>query len=204
MADAIDKERESELVRKARSGDRDAFGALFAAYRDKVASIACRYVRDPEAALDIVQEAFLKAFKNIAEFKGDSLFYTWLTRIAINLAIDATRKRRDSRVIPFDNYVEGGEIRPMKAPTERNPGDAAVAGEFEAALKDAIEKLGEHHRKVFLLHAVEDMAYKDIAAALGISIGTVMSRLHYARKYLREMLKSHLDAMCETRNGKQS
>jgi len=193
MAEDLDKSREREIVRLAKSGDKEAFGALFTAYREKVYAVACKYVRDREAALDIVQEAFLRAFRSIGNFKGDSLFYTWVVRIAINLAIDAGRRKHGSGNIPFDKYVEGGDIKPVKKKPDQNPGREAELSEMEQALTEAVEKLSENHRRVFLLHAVEEMAYKDIAKALKISIGTVMSRLHYARKKLRELLVGHLD-----------
>ncbi|TET35611.1 MAG: sigma-70 family RNA polymerase sigma factor [Planctomycetota bacterium] len=192
MAEDLDRDRERELVRLAKSGDKEAFGALFTAYREKVYAVARKYVKNREAALDIVQEAFLRAFRSIGSFKGDSLFYTWVVRIAINLAIDAGRRKHADGNIPFDKYVEGGDIRPVKERPAQSPGEAAELSEMEEALARAIEELSENHRGVFLLHAAEGLAYKDIAEALGISIGTVMSRLHYARKKLREMLAGHL------------
>ncbi|MHC4662462.1 MAG: RNA polymerase sigma factor [Planctomycetota bacterium] len=201
MAEELDKVQERELVRRAREGDQNAFGELFNAYREKVYAVAFRYTHEMNSALDVVQEAFLKAFRKIGDFKGESLFFTWVVRIAINLAIDMQRKKHGQGNIPFDKYVEGGDVKPARGAVPPGPAGEAVLREFESDLAKAIEKLGERHREVFLLHAVEGLAYKEIAETLKLSIGTVMSRLHYARKKLRELLAGHLDAKFSAVDG---
>jgi RNA polymerase sigma-70 factor (ECF subfamily) len=179
------------LIDRALAGDNAAFEALFEKYREKVYRVVYGYVHDKDDALDVTQEAFIKAFKNLPGFERESGFYTWLTRIAINLAIDFRRRRARKKVVALEDYMdpEGkvggstGEPHPTRRLEER---------ELRERYFQALEQLSEKHRTVFLLHTVEDMAYKDIASALDISIGTVMSRLHYARKRLQELLADYL------------
>jgi RNA polymerase sigma-70 factor (ECF subfamily) len=178
-------------VERARRGDSDAFAILFEKYREKVYRVVYGYVHDKDDALDIAQEAFIKAFKNLDAFEGKSGFYTWLTQIAINLAIDARRRRARKKVVPLEDFMDprekfGGSAPPP--PPERRATDM----ELRERYFEALEELSEKHRTVFLLHTVEGMAYKEIAEALEISIGTVMSRLHYARKKLQELLADYL------------
>ncbi len=182
---------DAALVERARAGHTSAFAALFEKYREKLYRIAYGYVHDKEDALDIVQEAFIKAFRNLDAFAGKSSFYTWLTQIAINLAIDARRKRARKKVVPLEDFMEARER--VGGATAPPPPDRRVREmELRERYFQALEQLSEKHRTVFLLHTVEGMAYKEIAEALDISIGTVMSRLHYARKKLQELLGDYL------------
>jgi RNA polymerase sigma-70 factor (ECF subfamily) len=178
------------LIDRALGGDSSGFAALFEKYREKIYRVVYGYVHDKDDALDVTQEAFIKAFKSLSTFERESGFYTWLTRIAINLAIDHRRKRARSKVIPLEDYMDppsrpggGGAPDPRRRLEDR---------ELKERYFRALEELSEKHRTVFLLHTVEDMAYKDIAEMLDISIGTVMSRLHYARKRLQELLGDYL------------
>lgn len=181
-----------QLIDRALRGDGAAYEALFDKYREKIFRIAYGYVHDKDDALDVTQEAFIKAFKNLPGFEREAGFYTWLTRIAINLAIDLRRRRARKRAVALEDYMDpearpGGGGGGPPDPT-RGVEDKELRERYFAAL----EVLTEKHRTVFLLHTVENLAYKDIAAALEISIGTVMSRLHYARKRLQELLASYL------------
>ncbi|GIW71210.1 MAG: RNA polymerase sigma factor [Planctomycetota bacterium] len=183
------------LVEQARAGSTEAFEELFRRYRDKVFGVVFGYVRDREDALDITQDAFLKAYRHLDRFAGRSGFFTWVTQIAINRAIDVRRRRMRRKVIAL----------PERAEPEHNPrlprrGEAPPVGERleEQELRErylrALDRLSEKHRTVFILHTVEGLAYKEIARVLGISIGTVMSRLHYARKNLQRELEGYLRA----------
>jgi RNA polymerase sigma-70 factor (ECF subfamily) len=175
------------FVARARRGDPAAFAALFEKYREKIYRVAFGYLHDQEEALDIAQEAFIKAFRNLDGFEGKSGFYTWLTQIAINLAIDARRKRTRRKIVALEEYMESGEK--LGGTTEPlSPERRLSEKETRERYFEALEQLSEKHRTVFLLHTVEGMAYKEIAETLEISIGTVMSRLHYARKRLQELL----------------
>lgn len=180
------------LIDRALASDAKAYEELFEKYREKVYRVIFGYVHDKDEALDIAQEAFIKAFKNLPSFERESGFYTWLTRIAINLAIDFRRKRARRKVIALEDYMDP-QARPHGAgSTPRDPAHGVQDKELKEAYFRALEVLSEKHRTVFLLHTVEGMAYKEIAASLDISIGTVMSRLHYARKHLQELLAEHL------------
>ena len=179
------------LVERARKGDNAAFALLFEKYREKVFRVSFGYLHDKEEALDITQEAFIKAFKSLAGFEGKSGFYTWLTQIAINLAIDARRKRARRKVVALEDYMDPREKLGGSAPPQ-SPEARVAEKELRERYFEALEQISEKHRTVFLLHTVEGMAYKEIAEALEISIGTVMSRLHYARKHLQDLLGEYL------------
>lgn len=179
------------LVDRCLARDAQAFEALFNKYRDKVYRVAYGYVHDKDDALDVVQEAFIKAFKSLAGFERESGFYTWLTRIAINLAIDHRRRRARKKAVLLEDYMEP-EPRPGGGPPPADPARGVEEKELRERYFQALEELSEKHRTVFLLHTVEGMAYKEIASTLEISIGTVMSRLHYARKRLQELLRDYL------------
>jgi RNA polymerase sigma-70 factor, ECF subfamily len=182
-----------ELVRRAAGGEAAAFETLFEKYREAVYAAAWRYTGNKETALEFTQEAFVRAYEKLATFRRESNFYTWIRRIVTNLCIDHLRSRA-SQSVPFDEAIHGEARGPVEheeaTPALRKAEDAELTG----ALWRALDKLSESHRTVFMLHAVDGMTYKQIADSMNCSMGTVMSRLHYARKNLQEMLKSHLSA----------
>ncbi len=188
MADPGSREEDEALVSQALDGRTGAFETLFTKYREKVYRVVYGYVYDKDDALDIAQDAFIKAFKNLASFRGHSGFYTWLTQIAINLAIDFRRKRKRQKIVTLEDYMEDPREKIGGATQPPEPSEKLAEKELRERYFDALERLSEKHRTVFLLHTVEGMPYKEIADTLGISIGTVMSRLHYARKHLQELL----------------
>lgn len=171
-----------ELVKKAKTGDRGAFQELYERHRAKVYKVAFGMTRNQEDALDVVQDTFVKAHRSIERFEGRSQISTWLCQIATHRAIDIGRRKKVRRA---DSLEEGlvAKPRPGEAPNEH-----AQAEELKVALEDALGQLSEKHRSVFVLYTVKDLSYKEIAATLEISIGTVMSRLFYARKNLQQML----------------
>jgi len=197
-ADAEDQ----ELVAKAVAGDAEAFEKLFLKHKQRVFATAWRLLRDEDAALDIVQDAFIRAYQQIENLRGEARFYPWVRRIAVNLSIDRLRHIRRGVEVGLDEHRvgvaedgDGGEepaaVLVQKSGQE-SPHQRAEFAELSGALSSALMKLSDSHRTVFMLHAAEGMSYKEIADAMGCNIGTVMSRLFYARKKLQELLSPHL------------
>jgi RNA polymerase sigma-70 factor (ECF subfamily) len=192
--DAVRSAPDAEDIREVErflAGDERGFEVLFDRYRDKVYHVAYRYVRNKEDALEVTQEVFLRVYQNIARFKTNSKFFTWLYRIAVNRAIDFTRSRKARPLKEIDSFtLENREAASPARRAEIDPVERAQHGELEEKLAAAVERLSESHRTVFLLHAREQLSYREIAEVVECSIGTVMSRLFYARKKLQEALGS--------------
>ena len=187
-----------ELVKRIQAGDSKAFRKLFDKYHRRAFAVAMGVVKNEDDALDAVQEAFVKVHKNIHKFQGSSSFYTWLYRIVMNVSIDHVRKtsRRknldfDERLLHEESEVAGdGALVPRV--TNANPGKAALRRELEGAIHEALQELPEHHRAVIVLREVEGMSYEEMAEALEIPKGTVMSRLFHARKKMQAALAPYL------------
>ena len=184
-----------ELVQRAQRGDREAFRTLVERYQAKVAALAMGMLRSREDALDVVQEAFTKAYQGISRFKGQSGFYTWVYRIALNLCID--RQRRESRMPEVSLEPPGrpddGALAPERAVTDGDqPFERARDAQIGRRLREAISELTPEHRAVILLREVEGLSYEEISQALDCPKGTVMSRLHYARRQLQTRLRELL------------
>jgi RNA polymerase sigma-70 factor, ECF subfamily len=178
---------ETELIRRARRGDRDAFGFLVERYHRRVVGVAFAVVHNPEDALELAQETFVRAFENLRSFESRSSFSTWLYRIAANLAIDL--RRREGR----HTFVRGEEAETEIDRLPNSVGDSFAEfsrRELNRRLRDALDELTPEHRAVILLREVEGLSYDEISEILQCPRGTVMSRLHYARSRLREILKS--------------
>lgn len=188
----LQREEDLRLIEATLAGDMAAFETLFTRCRDKVYAVVYGYVHDKDDALDITQDAFVKSYRKLDTFGGRSSFFTWVTQIAINLAIDHTRKRKRRRVIQLEEHMSA-ERRLAAASEPPKPGAELLDAELKARYEAALAELSDKHRTVFVLHTVEGLAYKEIAEVLGISIGTVMSRLHYARKRLQGLLSGYLD-----------
>jgi RNA polymerase sigma-70 factor (ECF subfamily) len=181
-----DDDRES--VRRVQAGDTDAFEPLVEKYKRKVFRLAYQVLRDQEEALDVAQEAFVKAFRALPAFKGDSAFYTWLFRITMNVALDR-RRQRAARVKSLGaEDVPPEEWERTAVSTDLDPEDVAAAAERRERIRKGLDSLSEHHRTVIILSDIEGLQYREIAEVLGIPMGTVMSRLHHARKRLRDVL----------------
>ena len=190
-----------KLVERTIAGDKSAFEELFVKYRQRLYGVAWRLLHEEDSALDVVQDAFVKAYSRIGDLRGEARFYPWLRRIAVNLAIDRLRKLKREAEVGFDeaHYGAGDDTdtdRSAGSPGEKqersNPLYHVELAEFSEDLKTALEKISPPHRAVFMLHAAEGMTYREIADALKCNIGTVMSRLFYARKRLQELLAPHL------------
>ncbi len=172
--------RRSATVRK---NDR-LFEELFNTYRDRVYYIARRYTNNTEDALDLVQEIFIKAYSSLDSVEKSGNYGAWIYRIAVNHSIDHIRKKRAGEV-SYDELCENGTAPADSASTAL---EGIWCGEFRTKVLELVDNLSPEHRAVLLLHCMENLPYKQIARVLRCSIGTVMSRLHYARKYLKEAM----------------
>jgi RNA polymerase sigma-70 factor (ECF subfamily) len=152
-------------------------------------------VRQREEALDIVQEVFIKLFRSIKNFKGKSHFYTYLYRMVMNTAIDHARKTGKQYISSLD---EEGSFEPPDEP-ERGPERILLQKELEEKVKWAMEKLPAEQRAALIFRDVEGLSYQEMAEAMGCSIGTVMSRLHYGRKRIQELLKDYVELPGQSR-----
>jgi len=181
-------EDDREAVRRVQAGDTEAFEPLVEKYKRKVFRLAYQVLRDQEEALDVAQEAFVKAFRALPAFKGDSAFYTWLFRITMNVALDRKRQRSTRAKSLGAEDVPPEEWERTATSTDPDPEDVATGAERRERIKKGLDSLSEHHRAIIILSDIEGLQYREIAEVLGIPMGTVMSRLHHARKRLREVL----------------
>ena len=177
-----------EAVRRVQAGDTEAFEPLVEKYKRKVFRLAYQVLRDQEEALDTAQEAFVKAFRALPAFKGDSAFYTWLFRITMNVALDRKRQRSTRAKSLGAEDVPPEEWERTATSTDPDPEDVATGVERRERIRKGLDSLSEHHRAIIILSDIEGLQYREIAEVLGIPMGTVMSRLHHARKRLREVL----------------
>lgn len=177
------------LVKLAQKGDMLAFEELVARHRDKIFARAMSMMRNEEEALDLSQEAWVKGWQRLVQFHGDSSFVTWMTRIVINLCLDQIRKNKRHRAESIEVMDEesGGVERQMPVVTV-NPTEGLERSELRARIDRALGQLSVAHRTVMVLHEFEDLEYKEIAKRMGCSIGTVMSRLFYARRKMAALL----------------
>ena len=169
-----------ELVEACRRGERDAFRALFEAYKDKVYSIALRFAGDEAAAMDIAQDTFLKLFSCIGDFRGDAAFSTWVYRLVVNSCLD--HKRKSWRLIPIADDL----LAVLRAPGDSL--NAILRSEMRKHVHGAVEKLSADLRMVIVLRYTEGLSYEQISEVLGCSSGTVASRLNRAHKALERRL----------------
>ena len=181
---------ESALVAQAKAGDQNAFSELVNRYERKIYRLAKNITRNDEDAEDVLQDAFLKAYTHLDNFKGDSKFYTWIVRIAVNEALMRLRKRKTDRTVPLDEPVELGEETVAReiAVWEDNPEQQYSQEEWRRILDEAVDKLKPDFRTVFVLRDIEELSTEETAETLGISVPAVKSRLLRARLALRETL----------------
>ncbi len=177
------------LVRAAQRGDMAAFEELVARHRDKIYARAYSMMRNEEEAVDLSQEAWIKGWQRLGQFQGESSFGTWMTRIVINLCLDQLRRQKRQRAESIEAMSEesGGVERQMPVLTP-NPTAGLERGELRRRIDRALSQLSYEHRTVLVLHEFEEMEYKEIAKTMGCSIGTVMSRLFYARRKMAALL----------------
>jgi RNA polymerase sigma-70 factor, ECF subfamily len=182
---------DTALIERCRGGDIAAFEPLVEKYRQRVWRLAYNVLRDKEEAWDVAQEAFIKAYQALPSFRGQSAFYTWLYRITMNVAADRARSRAaQGRAFGTDRIPEEDWERVITdpEPREASPADAAARREERQKIMTALDQLSEDHRRIIMLGDLEGLSYREIAETLEIPMGTVMSRLHNARKKLRDVL----------------
>jgi len=201
-------EADKELVLRAREGDRDAFAEIVRSYQRRIYAVAMRMTRRHEVADDITQDTFVRAYRNLGRFEAGRPLRPWLTRIAVNLAINylnGVAKREQplyTEDAPF-GPARGGSARALRPePLDSNPERALESEELALDLDRAVSLLSLEQRTVFLLKVVEEMRYEEIAKLLGISEGTVMSRLSRARGRLRVMLAAHVGPVQKARGSR--
>ena len=179
---------DEELVVRTLGQHSEAFAQLYERHRERIYRIAFRFVHNKADALDLCQEVFVKAYESLGTFKGEARFSTWLTRIASNTCIDFCRHAQVRRAGELDEQSATRDLRNPGRRPEPRPAEALERAEVQEAIDAAIDQLSPEHRAVFVLHAIEGLTYEEVAEAVGCPIGTVMSRLHYARKRLRGLL----------------
>jgi len=183
-----------ELVRRAQRGERGAFDLLVLRYQHKVVKLVARLLRDPTEAEDVAQEAFVKAYRALASFRGDSAFYTWLYRIAVNTARNAmaSRQRR-----PLDYEADLSETEQSAVASRMSHSDTpeatVLSDEIHATVNRAVADLPEDLRTAIILREIEGLSYEEIAAAMDCPVGTVRSRIFRAREAIDRNLKPLLD-----------
>ena len=184
---------ELDLVRRCQAGDTEAFDELVTRYRTRIFSMIYNMVHSEQDAWDLAQDSFLKAWKSIKRFRGRSSFYTWIYRIVMNVTLDWLRKKHVKGAgAEFDDAIELREIDPASKTvpkTEALPYETMEREEIRGRIDKAIAQLSPEQSAVILMKEIEGMQYHEIAEALGCSIGTVMSRLFYARKKLQSLLR---------------
>lgn len=187
---------DEELVIRCQAGDARAFDELVTRYRAKVYAMIYNMIKSDADSWDLAQEAFLKAWKALPKFEARSSFYTWLYRIAHNVTYDWLRKRKVQAEGEFDEAVHQSiDPRARTVPfKEAGPDEKLQHQELRQRIEEAIDQLSPEHRAVILLKEVEGRQYNEIADIVGISIGTVMSRLFYARKKLQSLLQDVYEA----------
>jgi RNA polymerase sigma-70 factor (ECF subfamily) len=184
------REDDRILARRARDGDDAAFDELVRLYHGKIYGLVYNMTSNRQDTEDLLQEVFTKAYSSLAKFKGNSSFYTWVYRIAINRTINFLKKRKKKQALSLDN-VEGG-IERDPAYVELSSRESQVRdvgiGELQEKLNEALLTLSEKHRAVVVLHDIQGIPHNEIARMLGVSEGTLRSRLFYARQQLQTEL----------------
>jgi RNA polymerase sigma-70 factor (ECF subfamily) len=189
-ADERDREADLELLKAVKAGDPTAYRGLVEKYQGRVYAMVYGMVRNREDARDLTQDAFVKAYNNLDGFRIESSFYTWLYRIAMNLAIDHIRKRQRQGTTSFEESIaardEDGGIAEVHH--EDDPRKTLERKRLYEKIMDALDKLPADQKQVILLREMEGLSYKEISDVMDIPEGTVMSRLFYARKKLQKVL----------------
>ena len=185
---------EDELVRGARRGDLKAYDELVKRYQERIYATLYHMTSNHEDANDLAQESFIKAFQALKSFKGGSSFYTWLYRIAVNKTINFLKQRKNRTHMSLDNLDFNAEHDPdlMALISEQTPRRAAGLTELQEKLNEALMKLSESHRLVVVMHDVQGLSHEEIAEAVDCNVGTVRSRLFYARQQLQGYLADYL------------
>jgi len=185
---------DAQLVRRVQKGDKRAFDMLVLKYQHKIVNLVMRYVRDPDQALDITQEAFLKAYRALPRFRGESAFYTWLYRIAVNTAKNYLAAQR-RRPVDVDLDLQDPEQYDLQAKLKDTdtPEGVTLSRELNHAVQSAIEGLPEDLRTAIVLRELDGMSYEEIAQAMECPVGTVRSRIFRARDAISKKIGHLID-----------
>ena len=185
---------EAILVRSAKSGDLEAYDQLVRLYRERIYATIYHMTANHEDANDLAQESFIKAFRVLKSFKGDSSFYTWLYRIAVNKTINFLKQRKNRVQMSLNDLDFNAEHDPdlVALISDKTPRREVDLGELQEKLNEALLKLSEPHRLVVVLHDVQGLSHDEIAKVMDCNIGTVRSRLFYARQQLQGWLSNYL------------
>jgi RNA polymerase sigma-70 factor (ECF subfamily) len=183
-------ENDTSIVRSVQEGQTEAFAALVDRHRERVYAVLMRLVADPQTAEELAQEAFVRAFQGLANFRGEARFGTWLIQIAVNLARDHIRGRQRSRFESLDAALDRDPDQPafMDTRSQSNPLSELYENEMIKQFEIALAELPPSYREVFVLHHIENMSYEDIANTTCDSIGSLKVRAHRARKLMKERL----------------
>jgi len=193
-----DRSEELEIVRRAQEGDRDAFRELVERYQRRVYSICYGMLKNNEDALDVSQDVFVKVYRYLDKFNHQSSFYTWLYRITVNMCIDHIRKNQRVRKVEYDDRLshEGGDVEGeehiLPSTLGLNPDKVYGRKELREKMEEALMTLSEKHREILVMREVDGLSYEEMAEALNISKGTVMSRLFHARRYFQDAIAEYL------------
>ena len=177
------------FVNAARHGELEAFEELVFRHRDPIYARAFSMTRNEDDAVDLSQEAWIKGWQRLGQFQGESSFTTWMTRIVINLCLDHLRRQKRHRTDSIEELDdEGGGVERQMPVVTVNPTAGLERAELRKKIDEALDQLSAEHRTVLVLHEFEDLEYKEIAKTVGCSMGTVMSRLFYARRKMAGLL----------------
>ncbi len=181
---------EKRVIRRVLDGDADAFEELVRANEKNVYNLALKMTGNEQDALDLSQDAFLKAYTSLPSFNGESRFSVWLYRLTYNLCIDFLRKRKRRQTVPLDGEDENGEPYALQIPDPApGPAETAERNQTRREILDAVQALPPNHRQILVMRCVEELSYARIAAELGVGEGTVKSRLNRARAALEKSLR---------------
>jgi RNA polymerase sigma-70 factor (ECF subfamily) len=197
----LEAEEDRVLISQARTGNSEAFRSLVERHQRRAFAIAIGLVRDENDAREIVQEAFLRVYRGLESFEGTSSFFTWLYRIVTNLSIDLMRKPSRRETEPLDHAAldEAGESLLVSRLDGADPAGVVRRGEIRRRIEAALDELPPYHRGVILMREVEGMSYEEMADAMGVSKGTIMSRLFHARRKLQRALHDCYEEQVGTR-----
>lgn len=185
-----DNRADQALVERVQAGDKAAFDLLVLKYQNKVVNLISRYIRDSAEVYDVAQEAFIKAYRALPNFRGESAFYTWLYRIAINtaknhlVALGRRPPQSDIEVEDAEQFESAGDLREYDTPE-----GMLLKDEIERAVSETIEQLPEDLRTAITLRELEGLSYEEIAEAMGCPVGTVRSRIFRAREAIQKRLE---------------
>jgi RNA polymerase sigma-70 factor (ECF subfamily) len=194
-----------QLVARAQDGDPAAFRQIFERYRRRAYALALGVVHNPDAALDVVQEAFLRAHRHLDGFEGNASVYTWLYRIVMNASIDHLRKQGRARTVDYDDAVAhleseapGDAAALIPQMLRGNPAKEIARREIREKIDEALGQLSPNHRAVLVMREIDGLSYEEMAKVMKCSKGTIMSRLFHARKNMQRLLGESLGPGAET------